>query len=211
MRTYTFVKKENRDYGYPGLILENAPDTYYPLSGMGVAHDVMEHHWNDDGSVRDEIMALGAALYVRGEEYWNGRFFSNPGDQISPDLIDLFHSWLGGDYLPHPGRTLKLPDDEEGWIEKACENVAKELDCEEASEVKEFVEKARGWLRKGFRQAALRYRNAKKFELPYIFMQIEKAADTHISREDYDSIFIVKFKNNGEFECLSKPLFDIYD
>ena len=72
MITKTFIIEEHEEYQTKGARPIDTPHAD-PLGGMSVAHDMLEHFHNDQGSVYEELMALGASYYVRGET----GFFNN--------------------------------------------------------------------------------------------------------------------------------------
>ena len=68
--------RQHEDHGTYGLIPEDAPNTFEPLTGMGVVHDIIEHSPGQEGGLHDEMCAFGVAHWVRGQgEYWRR---SNP-------------------------------------------------------------------------------------------------------------------------------------
>lgn len=91
MKTYKFTVKEHEEYGTLGF----APQWYpngYPLSGMGVAHDILEHFPNDEGEAEGEFMALGASYRIRGETGYfqrNGNV-NSPARHLSSDFPMIF-------------------------------------------------------------------------------------------------------------------------
>lgn len=192
MTVYKFDKRESR-YGGDGWILQGAPDTFDPLSGMGVAHDLLEHKRNDDGSKEDELMALGAMLFVRGE----GGYFhlfphhpmasTDPGYQMSGDLERLWQGdehWEGAcwDPVADPGRTHRLGEDVEAWIDSAVKYVREEIEYDtcferERARATAYLDAIPGWLRKGYRYARRRYARCSAGELTHMFHTIQEEAD----------------------------------
>jgi len=59
-------KKETSDQSGVGWLMIGAPSTYFPIGGMGVAHDLLEHRPTDSGTIEEELQALGAMIYIRG-------------------------------------------------------------------------------------------------------------------------------------------------
>ena len=195
MRTFKFNKCEHEEWGGDGWLLVGAPSTYWPLGGMGIAHDLLEHTSTDDGSVRDEVMALGAALFTRGEGgYWSGSYHG-PGKHIGSDLPQLAIQFDGLGDLPEPGRTTRLDEEVEEWIEAACKDARQELIDEYASEtnrssVSSYLTRCRGWLRKGFRAARRRYKNRSACELSHLFKHIEVRADELLNHAEFEQLVI---------------------
>lgn len=106
------------ELGEIGLFIEGSENIEYLFAcynGRLLAHDVMEHHPYPDGTIADEIKALGAVQYVRGdfeeirlnydldglyEDYENR-------DEVLPELPDiecdereLFEEYVKASNLP---------------------------------------------------------------------------------------------------------------
>lgn len=151
-----------------------APSSFMPLGGMAVAHDILEHKKNDKGTCEEELMALGASLYVRGiGGYWE----DNPGKCLAYDVLQevgLKYGAISNGIWGH--RKIQLNDKEvEGWIsvmnkeiEKImAENAGSEgeqwweqlsYDNEpDAEQVREYLDLVPDWLRAGFLGAQKRY------------------------------------------------------
>jgi len=193
-----FRRAENDEYGENGWLMKGAPSTYMPIGGMGVAHDLLEHRRNDEGSVRDELLAFGAMLYVRGEGgYWNRNASRlEPGEHLGGEMAnDLGIKYEGIERgIPDPGRTLRLEDDVEEWIEQAIRGCRSEIKEHlsgwhtgdapfSGDQINEFLDRARGWLRRGYRMARRRYKNIDVCVLSHLFAEIEKKAD-HLLKDD---------------------------
>lgn len=207
MTTYTFRVEENDEYGFTGLILEEAPSSYYPLTGMGIAHDILEHFPKDEGTEEDELLALGAALYIRGNgNYWNQRI--GPEEQLAPDFVTLYRT---NPRLLSPGRTTKLGAYVEEWITKNLERFEKELlsDWEDvdASGVESWVSAARGWLRRGYRRAARRYKATDPYTLVSMFRYIEERANAFLKNNDGFSRFHIQV--SGTKVVTGETMFDV--
>lgn len=86
-RRYTYYRFEariNEDSGALGLVQRHRRN-FDPLGAPAVAHDILEHFPDDNGTVDDEVRALGAGLWVRPPM---GKT-SHP-DGIAVDLTDLY-------------------------------------------------------------------------------------------------------------------------
>jgi len=193
-----FRRAENDETGENGWLMKGAPSTYIPIGGMGVAHDLLEHRQGDEGTVKDELLAFGAILYVRGL----GGYFQRKGSYYSPgeNLGGEMASDLGIKYegiergIPDPGRTLRLEDDVEEWIDQAIKGCRKEIQEHSrgygdsdtpwsGDQSNEFLTRARGWLRRGYRMARRRYKDIDVCVLSHLFAEIEKKAD-HLLKDD---------------------------
>lgn len=206
MTTFRFDKREHTEYGHDGWLLEGSPSTYEPLSGMAVAHDLLEHKRDDDGSIEDEFMALGAMIHIRGEGgYWPMyhpmQHAQSPGENMPGDLVRLWtgaESFEGACYAGtrDPGRTTRLDDE---WCEEqitiglreAKRELVDEYDCD-AREIDTFLAHARGWMRKGYRHARRRYKRCCPAELAHVFHTIEREADRLLKLADFEQL-VVRF------------------
>jgi hypothetical protein len=186
MKKWKFVRKEHEDYGEDGWLLVGAPSTYQPLQGMGVAHDILEHFPNDSGSVEDELLALGAALYVRGEGgYWENwtRSMVSAGHHVASDVFNELGMRYEGieNGIKSPGKTKLLERHVEEWIMQVTQYVRKEGRDYKYFNIwglKDYQEKVPGWLRRGYRKAQKRYeKKTSPSDLSYIFHLIEQGAD----------------------------------
>lgn len=102
-RTFRMVCEEHEDYGSLGLIPEDAPSTFEPLTGMGIVHDIIEHvHGGPDmGSLHDEMKAFGVAHWGRGQgDYWRR---TNPATRVPSapenthsEIVQFFGEWFHG-------------------------------------------------------------------------------------------------------------------
>lgn len=209
MREYRFRREIYEESGSEGWLLIGAPETYIPIGGMGLAHDIMEHRIGDTGSVEDELLALGAALYIRGEGgYWyKHRGTPCPGYQLSGDFYDLAHQYEGLYNLSKPRRTTSLPDRVENWIEEACERGYSHVmeywhgedldlngeDKDLADAVNSFIANIPGWLRRGYRMARRRYKSLRPYHLSETFAEIAEAADKHLKNAEEFEILVVLF------------------
>lgn len=74
----TFIASTSEISGNLGWLIKDAPDNYYPCeSGLLMAHDLLEHKSNLTGSIEDELMAFGAAYYIRYEtEYFAHKIYN---------------------------------------------------------------------------------------------------------------------------------------
>lgn len=191
----TFEIKRHEEYGNVGLAPRwMSADQRDPLTGMGVAHDILEHGSDD----RVEWQGLGGAIFVRGETGYfsrDGRRNTDPVENIASDFTQLFHYWCGKE-LPSPGKTRPLA---ESWAEQmVCDVVDRGAglvrseygrDDYHAKNVRQFCSEAnkeamRGWLRRGYRAAAKRWKNVGSGMLYETFCEIEEAVDVFLKHAE---------------------------
>ena len=165
MITRTFVKQDG-EYG-EGWLMIGAPSSFVPSSGVTIAHDILEHRRGDKGTCEEELMALGASLYVRGiGGFWKG----NPGEVIADDILNevgLNYGAISNGIQSH--REIQLKDKEvEGWISAMNKEIEKTMSVENwwdqwgrdepnTEQVREYLDLVPDWLRAGFLGAQKRY------------------------------------------------------
>lgn len=191
MLSALFVCERHENYGELGLRMRNRPH-FEPLTGMAVAHDLLEHFRNDDGRLSGELMALGASIHVRdGENYHTRRGNMNPVHKhLAADMVQqVYYTEQSGDRLLRDcGRTARLPDDyAEYSVQEALKSSIRLLRTEVAADQfpswltgdeqrRRFV----GWLRRGYRAAQRRYRGIPSYTLMEAFIAVERAADNFL-------------------------------
>lgn len=163
MQTRTLVRKEHEEMGFSGFVVKGM-DFTDPGTGMTIAHDLLEHSPADRGTIEEELMALGAAMYVRGEDYWNrsGSYTRMPENIASdfPMFNEHFqNNFPERDLLLSPGRTTKLDLYMEESIQETCFEVLKAFKNND-EKVPAWVRDTKaltGWFRRGYRKAVRRY------------------------------------------------------
>ncbi len=190
-RQAIFDCKEHQEYGGLGWVLQNMP-AFDPLPGMAVAHDMLEHIPDDD-STTGELMALGAFLYVRGEEYFQqkrrGMGTTSPAENCHGEIGDLlikihYKEWVPLQATRH---TLRgLPGDIQDEIKKTVRLVRRYLKTErdDYTMTAEDSRAILGWMAEGYRQAAKRYSDLPRYELLDLFCRIEAAADKALKQAE---------------------------
>lgn len=102
---FTLEVFEDRESGETGLKFGNMPDLDMPtaiLEGRTLAHDLFEHVNGQEmiGGIADEIMAIGAMWYIRGEysDIVRGQpSYRSPDEIAAGDLYNIFVDWLRAD------------------------------------------------------------------------------------------------------------------
>lgn len=200
--TGLFVIERHEEYGEVGLRLKSRP-WFDPLGGVAVAHDLMEHFNDDDGTLAGELQALGASIYVRDFGCYfsqRGGYITEPHKHIASDMLEQVRLTLdrGEHELHDPGRTRALDDDYaeseiQATLTEACRLIRAEeiLDGDLPDWLKGDEQRRRfvGWLRRGFRRARRRYRNvyAGSAGVCGAFIGAEKAIDDFLKHNsDYE-------------------------
>jgi hypothetical protein len=188
---FRFECAEHEEYGIKGWKPKWFPGAD-PVTGMGVAHDVMEHNRTKAGPMSEEMAALGAGLFIRG----GGGYFSHKApsankwyQNAASDFPDHTARYLAGTHdwvTPLPGRQGVSPVDE--WAELELIELRGAIRRGMKDEEDRFEREVPDWLfdaeridliirhaRLGYRWAARRYRC--EYTACCIFQQIEKEAD----------------------------------
>ena len=189
----TFTVDHHDEYGFTGLRMKNRPH-FDPGTGLTIAHDLMEHFRDDDGTTEHELMALGAMLYVRdcGADMRASAFSSEPYEGIAADLIQqcFYMDAAKRTALENPGRTTRIDDEDverqiqQVWPE-AMRLMAHEFDNQN---MYSWLDQKRliGWLRRGYRRAARRYKDIPSWRTAETFRRLSEEADEAIKRyEDF--------------------------
>lgn len=182
---WTFKCKEHQEYGSVGWVLANIP-AFDPLFGMAVSHDVLEH-WPNDDSTTGELMALGAMIHVRGEEYFHqaGKVYTRPSYHFSGELGELMLKIQWGEWVSlkqYPKTSAHTDDDfareeiAEG-VRLAARHITEEHnDLYPNPTAKEWANVSY-WLTHGYNKARQRYKDIDRYRLLEIFCEIESKAD----------------------------------
>lgn len=201
MITARFTCKHHDEFGFDGWAMKGR-SWMEPAMGMGVAHDVLEHMPNDDGSFEHELMALGASIFVRD----HGQYHQIIGN-INPWWVHLGSEvetqWRVYNVREcrSPGRTVGIPDIEDGLQEALAEarrdfGPSNGYHGEDHREAIRFLRQnksaIRGWWRKGYRRAQQRFKGHWPYELCGLFRMIEEKANKHLKHADLGMELLVK-------------------
>lgn len=201
MLVKTFEYVHDPDWGNGWLEL-NAPDNYNPGGGRVVAHDLLEHFPNTiDGRPEHEFMALGASLYIRGE---NGYFTNRgPDDAYSLDIAYTTLPGMADNNLDlEPLRTYKLgeeyADDKISHsVRKGIKQYMKEWEYEQGDidpairlKVKRWCDSNQesmiSWMRRGYRKAVERFGHHVMGQPGYVFKLVEDRVDSDLARMRFE-------------------------
>lgn len=197
----------NYDYtndfnGEDGWLLK--PEFNVSMTGTTFAHDIVEHHPKDNGSIEHELMALGAILFGR---YQMG-YATEEG--IARDIAYMFTNTLNFSCdISDIKYVRKLNGDDEWVKEEVLSHImelVKEYVNEEAEyfkytgyrkELNKYVKYAKKWVRKGFHLAKKRFKTPETMFDVYnkVAKSIEKS---HINGGDYGYSLRVTYQINPE-------------
>lgn len=181
MIEHRFVWAPRMESGSMGWRILSQP-TFTPASPRLVAHDIIEHGPNDDGSLEDEIRAIGAVAFVRlasGAIYADSdcdvgslplpelaaSFFvlvmhNAMGDGVRLDLkepptsepLDALTYGAGRDEVLRQGLALAAQQLPRYAIPEDCSKAQRDALCSEDSQRRML-----GWARLGYKEAFARY------------------------------------------------------
>ena len=186
-RNFTFSYNENRDFF--GLKADWMPNAD-PISGLGCAHDMLEHFPTQTSALEGECEAIGAMLHLRLENDWmggRGRRRSEHWEVIAAELsaclMDAVHYELD---LPKRLRSMPLAPQAEASVQGGVMDAFRMA----RSEVGDFAagqailatpgldEALAGWVRRGYRRAVRRFAQVNTYSVSdYLFPKVEKTLD----------------------------------
>jgi hypothetical protein len=184
---YPSIDRSGRDMGI-GWIERGAPDTYFPGSGMTVAHDLLEHKLHPKYGIEEELMAFGAMLFIRGQGGYfaqHGRKYTTWAENTCDELAEMLSNYRNA---IAPCRSWRLDDYIEGEIGDVLHRTKRSL-ADEFPEAREVITDASfahmvNWLRRGFRWAENRYRIGAA-NTCYLFMQVQQEVDRCNPNHEY--------------------------
>lgn len=173
--------RKDKDCGEYGWLDVNAPDHFNVCDGRLIAHDVLEHIGvRTDNTNEDEIMALGAAVFVRGLTGMLNNDYTGKGwkETIAKDLCQEFNNIANGDQKFKPPVTHKLYcDDTDDELKEAVEMAAKDYVREYEGKMpsRKIRKGVLSFLRIGYRRAEKRYK--KSYWAADLFREIREEVD----------------------------------
>ena len=158
------------ELGWLDTRVPRGSETYGPLTGSGIAHDLLEHFAFEH--VGDEIEAHGVIFRIRYESGWVSRgIFSRPLslDALASEWIQLVQAMNEG-HLPVPRSTRPLDASVESEIDAIIEKGRKivhdefaydgVMDENDADNLEILSDRFRAYFRIGYRKACRKYKDA---------------------------------------------------
>jgi hypothetical protein len=176
-RTVYLGAFQDESTGEWGLGVKGGDDErmFAPRDGRTLAHDIMEHVNGPGliGNPEDEIEALGAVWYIRGQfsDMSRGQRFFNqsPHDSTANDILGVAHDaayssdWTGKKRRPRP---CKADDDFRDILQTVREKLPQELDLGDPLDgnafCRAFPSLCLSLLRIGYHKAERKYPDARK-------------------------------------------------
>lgn len=185
---YHFIAAEHEEYGGIGWSPVWVRDADPCLSGMTVAHDILEHFPSAGADVIGELQAIGAMFYIRGVGgYWHqiNHMRPDPGYHASADIPDIFRHVVDESMpfeCPKGGRR-RLSEEIEDWIGDGLADTEEIRDIDFPIEWESFKSHAARWIRIGYRRAVRRYRGIDPYSISTLFLKIQKGIDSTLREE----------------------------
>ena len=209
--TVKLVSFIDENTGELGLGLKDMPrneETNTAIDGMLIAHDIIEHvnGAKHIGSIDDELEAMGALWYTRGQ--WgdlrrDGRgSMYTPAQSVASDITRMFTDYFFGATLaPAPVTKACEMDDEFNEIIKIATSQYKaELDGENCTyETLEYNKVALSRMRMGYRKAKRKYEKHGRFAANNLFWTIAECMNVqfkHIHTEGQEFKLSYGFNEN---------------
>lgn len=199
---------ECRYSGEHGLLIDGSHDRLYAATdGVLAAHDIIEHinTVSDIGSVTDELEALAALWWIRGE--FNDLRRDNIGSALSPYEhlaydISLMAEHIGNGVASVPKALKTQPccydDDFNLMIEMARKNFRQTMldDIHTdifrgVSDVNRYFDAVIHYMRKGYRKAVKRYKKLGQTGTNTLFWELATAIDTDFQTIDIGELLEV--------------------
>lgn len=201
--SYTLIAKEEE--GQLGWTLEGLPsceDESQTITREGyiIAHDLLDHvtGFESMGSINDELIAMGALWFIRGEydEMRRGSTVHRSNESSVADTVASF----GRDVLQHDSDNFNKVDLEDiehdthcfqGVIECARQEIIsewehdKDLDGEDHAAIINYLIQANALLEQGYTLAQERY-NDNWSQVNALFFDIVEILDKHMHEPEFE-------------------------
>ncbi len=199
------------EYGNYGIRPLNMPNFNYFSEGMGIAHDLLEH-FDESGSLIDEIMSMGSMIHIRiNGYYWNGfktYYGKDPIDNLTSELItnyinyknDIFEdNYICNDEInPDIDEIIKqiIKDGKKLLLSEFSDYFTNYEDnyynpIEEKKILNKFLYLEYNYIKKGYIEAQKKYNGFTSEYLCYMFYEVEKKIN-EVFKENY------YFENEGD-------------
>jgi hypothetical protein len=211
----TLVARRDEETGVVGLVIEGLRPTDGEVNsaseGLLIAHDLIEHVNGIEriGSIDDELEALGAIWYVRGQHSdlsRNGVGSAYSAEEnIASDVTRMFRDHFYGAYVEYVGLRTKASDADEGLQEimrHAERSYLSEFDDSERTEARakwaEYAALCMHRMRTGYRKARAKWERYGRFAANNAFWEIAEAVEPHAKHCDEGQTFKLTYNSNAQ-------------
>jgi hypothetical protein len=210
--TATLLTAEDSETGLTGLIVKGLPrpmngTTNTATEGLLIAHDLIEHvnGVQHIGTINDELEALGAMWYVRGQhgDLHRNRLAAEYSveDNIAADVVQMFTDHIFGspvDYYGRVGRDCERQHTRACNADEALRLIMRIAADEQRRELGSYAAQAKAgamWpayaalcldlMRTGYRKAYRRWERHGRFAANNAFWEIAYAVDPYAKHCEY--------------------------
>jgi len=219
------VAFKDENTGDVGLAQKEMPrdeTTNAATDGVLLAHDVVEHVNGPRliGTIDDELEALGAVWYVRGQHgsLQNGRRteYHTPEENIAADVTRMFRDHVYDAYVSAAKRT-RATDHEEAFaaiLDKAERDYSHEINDEDHDKAADmwpaYRAAALAGMRTGYRKAFKRWERHGRFAANTAFWAIADAVEPCAKHaEEYQTFRLTYDVRSGEARCWETTYDDV--
>jgi hypothetical protein len=210
------------DRGNNGWIPKGYPHFDAVAPGQ-FAHDCLEHFPRGlkHGQIADELLALGARLYIRvkSEWWWTQSFRINPPDQWAAELELLMREMRdGGAAAPAVITEPLLDDDMDDEIEAAVSKAVRVANRELAYQgsyddhghpdyevESELMQSMAAWVRRGYRACVARFKGRAAYDVMWLGQQLDEAVARYSRGDEGDELIVRIHEKDMEYHITHKP------
>lgn len=193
-----FEYKEDSEMGTVGWAMLNAPASFNVGSGLGVAHDTLEHFHNTNATWEDELLALGSMVYIRGINGQLGNPYHTPAESLASDLINCLEFFTNSNRAIKPCTARAYSDGYDGYglIHESVKLAAKahvtygDEWLGTLDELNELYKYMTAWLNKGYSKSKARYHYDNCSALT-MFQEIRRKVDNIKYTEQGDTLKVI--------------------
>ncbi len=203
-----FNVKWEDDFAQLGCLEKGAPATFQAFTGMGTAHDCLEHFKGDSGSVDDEFQALGCALWIRG---YQGYFRNGVEFNMASECVNLWRYFTDGVPMKSAGnKKLEFDYYINGIIEEAKLIMkAENFDNYTKKTYNPFYESMKYWMQIGLTKAKVKFKYPGK--TVSLFQDIEDKIDKKLKHaEEGDEIHVSYKLNDFQAKVIHLDYYDLH-
>jgi hypothetical protein len=218
----------DESFGQLGLGIIGTPrnyDTNSGFNGLIIAHDIMEHvnGLSEIGTIDDELEALGAIWYIRGQHSDISRDGSGSAytaeENIASDVVRMYRDHVCGDaYVDfHSKLRTRVCDADEALntiLDYAADSYKGEFSDSELYEAVKLWPQYRSVclhrMRTGYRKAYNKWEPKGRFAANSQFWAIAEAVDPYAKRPEYEGMRYKLNYGKGEARCTEDYQEDYY-
>ena len=191
--------EECQHTGELGWLAKGSPETFIRGHGRLIAHDCLEHFKHTDNGVQDELLALGALLFVR---YKSGLIYSDIVKTLAYELEEALRSLEDRNLTLDQLKVKSIPDEND--IESIVEQAVQMLKASLPYLERQLLCKVYGWVLTGYVKARRRY-NGSWLTAHDMFKQIDEYFN-RLSRLDlFEGMEVKMYVNFTKGKVTFKP------